>query len=311
MPHLRPFPIPAGSHGKGPRRDHRTLRLLGAAGFLALTGCVPHLGLPVPAGPVAMAQRTHFWIICALMLLVLVPIFTAIPFLLWRYRYREDKQTAPYRPDWNYSRMWEVLIWTGPVALVTVFAVLLWRQTHLLDPYRPLPGEEVQVQVVAQDWRWLFIYPEYGIATVNRLVLPAGRPAALSLTSTSVMQSFFVPALAGQIYAMAGMTTRLHLQADAPGQWTGRNAQYNGTGFERQTFTAEALPEADFDAWIQDAQSAPPPQAEVLNLRGTGDDLARALDRPADALVFGDVPATLFDDLAGGAPHHHHHGGGE
>lgn len=281
----------------------RSMSMLAGAA-LGLTGCTS-IGFLDPAGPVAEAQRLHFWLVCAVMLFVAVPIFTVLPFLLWRYRYRDGKNNADYAPDWNRSLRWELALWGGPVVVVGVLAVMLWHGTHRLDPWRPLPGQAVQVQVVAQDWRWLFIYPEYGVATVDRLVLPAGRPAALRLTSASVMQSFHVPALAGQIYAMYGMTTQLHLQADHPGEWMGRNTQYNGAGFYQQDFTAVALDEDAFAAWVRSAQGAPAMTDPVLEMRGGGKDLAERLGRDPDDLVFGAVPDGVFEQVAG----HAHHGG--
>jgi cytochrome o ubiquinol oxidase subunit 2 len=138
-------------------------------------------------------------------------------------------------------------------------AILLWRSTHKLDPYREIASSAppLDVQVVAQDWKWLFIYPEQGVASVNQLAIPVGRPISLRITSDTVMNSFYVPALAGQIYAMAGMQTRLQMLADQPGKFVGRNTQYSGGGFSDQFFEVVAMPPAEFDAWIARAKQAP------------------------------------------------------
>ncbi len=169
-------------------------------------------GFLEPAGPVAAAQLSHFGTISALMLIVIVPMFVALPLVLLRYR-RGGKGT--YRPDWEFNWGLELLIWGIPVALVAALGTALWNHTLKNDPYRPLGPSPLVVEVVALDWKFLFLYPEQGVATLDLLVLPQGRPVTLKLTSGTVMQSFIVPRLAGQIYAMAGMQTQLNLIADA------------------------------------------------------------------------------------------------
>ncbi len=146
-----------------------------------------------------------------------------------------------------------------PALIVIAVGVLVWRSTHRLDPYREIASTQppLDIQVVAQDWKWLFIYPEQGVASVNQMAIPAGRPISLRITSDTVMNSFYVPALAGQIYAMAGMQTRLQLLADAPGTFVGRNSQYSGSGFSDQFFQVVATSPADFDAWVARAKQAP------------------------------------------------------
>ena len=272
------------------------------SGLWTLSGCGLNMGFLSPAGPVAEAQRLHLWIVCALMLLVVIPIFVTIPFLLWRYRYRDGKNHAAYRPDWEASWKWEVMLWSGPLIVTAALSWFLWTYTKALDPYHALSDRPLQVQVVAYDWKWLFLYPDLGVASVDRLVLPAGQAVTLSLTSRTVMQSILIPELAGQIYLMNGMTTQLNLQADQPGAWTGRNTQYNGDGFHRQTFRAEALDADAFARWAESATSAPPLDDAALSAleeKGTRDDLPDA---------FSHVPPHLFHDLAGGGAHAHHEG---
>ena len=254
-----------------------------------------HITFLDPQGPVAAQQRTHFLIILGLMLVVVLPVLVLTPWLAWRYRYGKHQE---YKPEWNFAWTWEIVLWSIPAVIVTVLAVFLWRNTLALDPYRPLdlPGEPLRVQAVATDWKWLFIYPDLGIASVDELVFPAERQIALHLTSDTVMQAFFIPALGSQIYAMGGMVTRLHLAADAPGRFRGRNTQYNGLGFHTQRFEAVALGEGDFAAWLAEARAAAPLDAEayaVLARAGTAGAAAEALGR-ALPLRFGAVHEGLF-----------------
>jgi cytochrome o ubiquinol oxidase subunit 2 len=157
-----------------------------------------------------------------------------------------------YDPDWDFNWTLELLVWGMPVILVAVLGLGLWRVTHRLDPYSPITdaAPPLDIDVVMLDWKFLFLYPGQGIATVNRLVIPATRPVSFRLTSWDVMQSFIIPRLGGQIYTMPGMVTRLHLIADAPGPYQGENAQYNGRGFADQKFTTDAMTGEDFDAWV-------------------------------------------------------------
>jgi cytochrome o ubiquinol oxidase subunit 2 len=222
-----------------------------------LCGCSPlSSGFLNPAGPVASAQRDLlFWIVGVSMVVVL-PVLVLTPWLLWRYRF--GQQQAPYRPRWEFSLPLEILSWGVPVLVVIGLGALTWGRTHQLDPYQPLPdsGPSLKVQVIALDWKWLFIYPEQGVATVNELVIPSGRSVHLSLTSATVMQSLMIPRLAGQIYAMAGMRTQQYLQSDAVGEFTGRNTQFNGVGFQQQRFITRSLAPEAFDQWLDTTRQA-------------------------------------------------------
>lgn len=225
------------------------MKAAGIAGPLvvALPGVASAGGFLEPAGPIASAQITHFGVISALMLLVILPMFVALPIVLVRYR-RNGKGT--YRPDWEFSWGLEMLIWGVPLALITILGTALWKHTLQYDPYRPLGANPLEVEVVALDWKFLFLYPEQGVATLDLLVLPEGRPVTLKLTSGTVMQSFIIPRLAGQIYAMAGMQTQLNLQADESGDFVGRNTQYNGLGFATQSFTTRVMSPDGFEGWV-------------------------------------------------------------
>ena len=216
----------------------RTISGLAASlACLALSGCgaIGH-GFFSPAGPIADAERHYFLVVCLILVFVIAPVLILTPLVAWHYRLANTK--SAYRPQWGFYWPLEGLIWIPPTAIVVGLAVLLWRDTHRLDPYRALPSTTaaLEVQVVALDWKWLFIYPDQHVATVNELVIPAGQPVHFSLTSGTVMQALLMPRLASQIYAMAGMTTQLNFAADRPGDYWGENTQFSGAGFQNQKF---------------------------------------------------------------------------
>ncbi|RLQ88383.1 ubiquinol oxidase subunit II [Notoacmeibacter ruber] len=210
------------------------------------------------AGPVAEANRDLMFIALGLMAVVVIPVFILTALVLLRYR--AGHEHGKYRPEWNFSGWLEALIWGIPALIIVALGVFLWNGTHRLDPYSPLPASSppLEVQVIGLDWKWLFLYPEQQIASVDRLVFPADRPIALSLTTDANMMSFFIPRLGSQIYAMAGMETKLHLAADGNGTFLGRNTQFNGIGFSRQHFDAMAVGEDDFAAFVDKAKAREP-----------------------------------------------------
>lgn len=256
---------------------------------LLLGGCAAlQLGVVNHAGPVA-AEQWHLYLILAVVLIFVAgPVLLLVPLIAWHYR-RSNKGDA-YRPDWGFSWPLEILVWIPPIGIVIGLSALLWSSTHRLDPYRPLASARppLEVQVVALDWKWLFIYPEEGIATVNQLVIPVGRPVHLSLTSGTVMQSLLIPQLAGQIYAMAGMTTQLHFAASRPGVFRGENTQYNGRGFQDQKFDVTATDAETYERWIARARDSGRPLDEAALARIT----ARSV-QPQPQL-FTRVPPDLF-----------------
>lgn len=202
-----------------------------------------------PHGPIANVQRGDIINFCLLLLVIVLPVLLLTPLFAWRYRFRNT--SAQYRPWWSFSWPLEVAIWGVPIAVVVALAVWLWRGTQALDPYASISSSQpsLPVEVVGFNWKWLFIYPTLGIASIGRFPIPADRPLAIKLTSETVMQSFFIPALGSQIYAMAGMVTQLNLKAEGMGIFMGENTQYNGAGFQRQKFTAVAMSPAHFSAW--------------------------------------------------------------
>jgi len=221
-----------------------------------VSGCSDLLVLD-PKGPVGEAEREVIVQAFGLMLIVVTPVIALSLWLPWRYRVRHTG--AAYRPDWSRSHLIEWLVWLVPAVIILALGTLVWTSTHRLDPYRPIESKvaPMQVQAVSLDWKWLFIYPEIGIATVNRLVFPAKTPLSLHITSDSVMTSFFVPQLGSQIYAMPGMQTRLRLMADTTGNFLGENAQFSGAGFPYMHFDARATTPEEFDRWVEKVRHAP------------------------------------------------------
>ncbi|MEH2511207.1 cytochrome o ubiquinol oxidase subunit 2 [Nitrobacteraceae bacterium AZCC 1564] len=217
-----------------------------------------------PSGDVAEQQRDILIQSTSLMLLIVVPVMALIAIVAWRYR--ESNTTATYEPEWDHSTHLELVIWSVPLLIIICIGAITWASTHLLDPYRQLGriAEErpiaantkaLRVDVVALDWKWLFIYPEYNIATVNEMAAPVDRPIDFHITASSVMNSFFVPALAGQVYAMPAMQTQLKAVINKPGVYEGFSANYSGAGFSGMRFAFLGVNDADFDSWIGKARA--------------------------------------------------------
>ncbi|WP_245259775.1 ubiquinol oxidase subunit II [Methylopila sp. 73B] len=234
----------------------RRLVLLPLLGLLA--GC--NLVVMKPSGDIASQQSDLIVISTILMLLIIVPVMALT--ILFAWRYRQSNKEAVYDPDWHHSTRLEIVIWAAPLAIIVALGAITWVSTHLLDPYRPLDRiaanrplpegvKPLVVEAVALDWKWLFFYPELGIATVNELAAPVDQPIAFKITSSTVMNSFFVPALAGQIYAMPGMETKLHAVINKAGEYDGFSANYSGAGFSDMRFKFHGLAREDFDKWVQ------------------------------------------------------------
>jgi cytochrome o ubiquinol oxidase subunit II len=258
--------------------------------LLALGGC-NDLELMDPKGAIGAQEKNLILIALGLMLLVVIPVMVLTVVFAWRYR--EANTKATYAPKWAHSTKIEVVVWSIPCVIVAFLAVLIWRTTHSLDPYRPLESDAapVNVEVVALNWKWLFIYPDYGIATVNHLVIPVGTPINFRLTSESMMNSFFIPQLGSQIYAMAGMQTQLHLIADEAGTYAGRSSAFSGPGFSDMHFDTVAMPKERFDGWIKQARSAPAALDEATY---------KSLEQPSiktPATTYASVVPGLFDSI--------------
>jgi len=277
-----------------------------AAGLpaVALSGCAP--ALLDPAGPVAAGEKTLLINSLAVMLGIVVPVILAtIAFAWW---FRAGNARARRRPDFAYSGKLELLVWSVPLLVIIFLGGMGWIASHDLDPRRPLASRQkpITIQVVALDWKWLFIYPEQGIATVNRVIVPAGTPIDFRITSATVMNSFFVPRLGSQIYAMSGMEAKLNLMADKPGRFPGLSAHYSGEGFSDMDFTVDAVPPQQFAAWAARTRGRGP----VLDAAGY-----HALARQRGNLgpfAYGSVPQGFFAAAVreAGAPVHEVDNGG-
>jgi cytochrome o ubiquinol oxidase subunit 2 len=221
--------------------------LCAACGFLDSPVIEPH-------GPVTLAERDLLFKGVAIMMVVIVPVWVMAVLFIWRYR--GTNRAARYTPNLAYYWPAEILIWGVPAAIIVWLGLHLWADTYRLDPYNAIDPSvpPLQVEAIAQDWKWLFIYPEQNLAVVNELVMPVDTPISIRITSDTVMNSLLIPALGGQIYAMAGMQTQLHLMADKQGTFWGRNVQYSGSGFADQQFDVLATSKQEFDAWVEKAK---------------------------------------------------------
>jgi cytochrome o ubiquinol oxidase subunit 2 len=251
------------------------LRSAATAVLLGLAGCSDAVLLS-PAGDMALRQRDLIIIATCLMLLIIVPVI--ILTLVFAWRYRESADDAHYNPDWDHSTVLELAIWAAPLLIIITLGAITWVSTHQLDPYRPLTRLDSQrpvppqtkpltVEVVAMDWKWLFLYPEQGIATVNELAAPVDRPIAFRITATSVMNAFFVPSLAGMVYAMPGMETKLHAVINRPGVYDGLSSNYSGQGFSHMRFKFHGLSNEEFDRWVTQVKSSGTPLSKDVYLK--------------------------------------------
>jgi cytochrome o ubiquinol oxidase subunit 2 len=228
-----------------------------------LAGC--HAVLLHPEGDIALQQRDLIIVSLGLMLLIVIPVIVLT--LLFAWRYRAKNREAAYDPEWHHSTMLELVVWSAPLLIIIALGALTWVSTHKLDPYRPLDRiadgravaadvKPLTVEVVALDWKWLFFYPEQGIATVNELAAPVDRPIEFKITASNVMNSFFIPSLAGQIYAMPGMETKLSAVINKVGVYDGFSANFSGDGFSSMRFKFHGMSEKDFDAWVANARKS-------------------------------------------------------
>jgi cytochrome o ubiquinol oxidase subunit 2 len=249
-------------------------------------------GVLDPHGPVGKAERVILYDATAIMLAVVIPVIVLTLVFAWWFRARNKR--ARYRPDWEYSGRIEMIIWSIPALIVLFLGGIAWTGSHDLDP--PLPLAEstapLDIEVISLDWRWLFIYPHEGIASLNRLVVPAGVPLRFRLTATTVMNSFFVPQLGSQIYTMPNMVTRLNLQADQPGTFEGLSAQFSGDGFSDMRFDLVSTDTEAFKDWVDTTKA----QGGVLDARAFEE-----LSKPAKAdgvQTYAQVSEGLFDRIS-------------
>lgn len=209
-----------------------------------------------PRGEIGIKQRQLMFYAATLAAIVLIPVYL-MTFIIAR-KYRDtNKKPSKYTPDWDSHRGLELIWWGIPCIIIFILAIITWQSSHALDPYRSLKSDnkEINVQVIALDWKWLFIYPDQNVAAVNELAMPVGTPVRFQITADAPMNSLWIPQLGGQVYAMPGMSTVLNLQANSAGNYRGMSANISGKGFSGMTFTAKGVPQQDFDKWIAHARS--------------------------------------------------------
>lgn len=248
-------------------------------------------GALAPRGQIAAEELKLIIFSTEIMLLVVIPVIFMALWFAWRYR---EKNNAKYTPDWKHSTVLEIIWWTIPIIIILILGTVTWRTTHSLDPYKPInsPIKPVNVEVVSLDWKWLFIYPDYHIATVNYLNLPVGTPINFKITAASPMNSFIIPQLGGQIYAMTGMTTQLHLLANDPGIYRGLATNYTGIGFSGMHFDTEITSPEDFAVWVRKTKA----HTERLTTSVFWDRLMpKSMNDPV--AYFGYVDNGLFDSI--------------
>jgi cytochrome o ubiquinol oxidase subunit 2 len=267
----------------------RTSFGLAIAAQILLTGCKP--AVLDPQGPVGLADKTILIDSLAIMLAIVVPTIAAtLGFAFW---FRQSNTRARYLPDFAYSGRLELIVWSIPLLTITLLGGVAWIGSHALDPAVRLPSDKppLEVQVVSLDWKWLFVYPDQHVASVNQLVVPAGAPVHFVLTSASVMSTFFIPQLGSMIYTMNGMTTQLNLQADAPGNFRGLSGHYNGDGFSDMHFEVLAVPAESFATWVSTARGA----GSVLDPGSYADLTKQSVSK--NPFTYRDVDPALFNQI--------------
>ena len=269
-------------------RRTRNLAVLGTIAPL-LGGC--HYALLDPAGPIGRDELNIIYLATGLMLLVVVPVIVLT--LVFAWRYRASNTAASYRPDWSHSWKIEAVVWSIPAVIVAILGYVTWTTSHTLDPFRPIVSatQPVEVEVASLNWKWLFIYPQLGIATVNELAFPVNTPVEFRLTSSRVMNAFFIPRLGTQIYTMAGMQTRLSLMADRAGTYHGMSSNFSGDGFSNMRFAAKAMSAKDFKVWVERVRAS----HQTLSLSAY-----RKLAKPSENVPvehYASVAPRLFHDI--------------
>lgn len=230
--------------------------------WLALRGTT--IDVLSPTGVTATEQRKILYFTLALSLIVVVPVFTMLGIFAFKYR---EGRNADYKPEWGHSNKLEAIWWGIPILIISVLSVVTWYTSHSLDPYRAINSDKqtIKVQVVALQWKWLFIYPDYNIATVNQLPIPVDQPVHFTLAADAPMSAFWIPSLGGQIYSMNGMSSQLNLMATKTGDFEGYNTNINGEGYSKMTFTAKVMSQSDFATWTKTAGQTAYKQGDHLD----------------------------------------------
>lgn len=276
------------------RKYNKSLGILSLiASMILLSGC--DSALLNPKGQIAMEQRSLILTAFGLMMIVVIPAVLMAVVFAWKYR--ASNTNAKYSPNWSHSNKVEAVVWTVPILIIVFLGILTWKSTHALEPSKPLASDAkpVVIEVVSLDWKWMFIYPEQGIATVNQIAFPANRPVSFKITSNTVMNSFFIPTLGSQIYAMAGMQTRLNLIANEAGTFDGISSNFSGRGFSGMKFKAIATPdEATFEQWVAKAKQSPD---TLMTMDDFNKLAAPSENHPVE--FFSSVKPELFKDIIG------------
>jgi cytochrome o ubiquinol oxidase subunit 2 len=264
-------------------------------------------------GPVGRDDATILIDATLIMLAIVIPTILLAFWMAWHYRASNTK--AEYLPYWSFSGRIEAVVWSIPILTIMFIGGVIWIGSYKLDPFRPLPSKTppVEVQVVALDWKWLFIYPKEGIATVNQLVVPAGAPVHFSITSASVFNVFFIPRLGSMIYAMPGMVSQLSLQADHPTELWGTSAQFSGDGFSDMQFPVKSVPAADYQAWVAGVKGsgAVLDRAAYDGLLQQSQKVAPQAYRSVDPQLFGVISSLKIPPGPGPQPETPQHAGRE
>ena len=261
------------------------------ATILMLAGC--NSALLDPKGSIGVQEKEL--IITALLLMLIVVIPVILMTIYFAYRYRESNTGEEYAPDWSHSTKIEVVVWTIPIIIIAILAAITWRSTHELEPSKPIASDvkPITIEVVSLDWKWLFIYPEENIATVNYVAFPKDVPVQFKLTSDNIMNAFFIPRLGTQIYAMPGMVTKLNLIANHTGDYKGFASNYSGEGFSQMKFTASAMEDRTaFLNWVQQVKASPDRIEDWEQFRSLA---SPTVAEPVK--LFSSVPPFLFTDV--------------
>ena len=276
---------------------------------IGLSGCARTILDPV--GPVGADDATIFIDALLIMLAIVIPTILLAFWMAWRYRASNTK--VAYLPYWSYSGRIEAIVWAIPILTIMFIGGVIWIGSYKLDPFKPLPSKTppLEVQVVALDWKWLFIYPQQGVATVNQLVVPTGQPVHFSITASNVFNAFFIPRLGSMIYAMPGMVSQLNLQADRPAVLFGQSSHFSGDGFSDMQFPVRSVTPTDFAAWTQTVRASGPTldQAAYAALARQSRNVTPFTYRGVDSHLFQAISSQMIAPGPGPEPGNPSHAG--
>ncbi|WMY97486.1 MAG: ubiquinol oxidase subunit II [Arsenophonus sp.] len=258
-----------------------------------------------PKGLISSEQKEIIIFSLFLLLLIIIPVILMT--IIFSIKYNENNKKSIYKPDWDYSAKIEIICWVIPVIIISLLSFIAWKSTHKLDPYIELnniksKNNPITIQVISSDWKWIFIYPEYNIATINEISFPVDVPINFRITSASVMNSFFIPALGGQIYSMAGMQTKLHLMADTIGVYKGFSSSYSGHGFSNMKFKVIVCNNEDYYKWIKNVQHS----SRKIDKMESFNKILKENNHNYYTMHFSYFSPNIYKDLILSFAHHHH-----